>query len=101
MSSAARRREAEQIFSRKLCVSFEERAKHAFSISRLEYICSKMCSRGVTGFDGLYIERRATRCTPGPHLKLARHQTCQESFCRREVSVLRYEGLRVRLRGSL
>jgi len=25
---------------------------------------------GVTGFDGLYIERRATRCMPTQHLKL-------------------------------
>lgn len=30
-----------------------------------------VCSRGVTGFDGSYIERRATRCTPAQHLKLA------------------------------
>jgi len=25
----------------------------------------------VTGFDGLYFERRATQCTPAQHLKLA------------------------------
>jgi len=24
----------------------------------------------VTGFDGLFIEKRATRCTLGPHLKM-------------------------------
>lgn len=31
----------------------------------------KACFRGVTGFDGLYLERRATQCTPAQHSKLA------------------------------
>jgi hypothetical protein len=31
----------------------------------------KACSRGVTGFDGLYLEIRATQCTPAHHLNLA------------------------------
>lgn len=26
---------------------------------------------GVTGFDGLFLERRATQCTPAHHSKLA------------------------------
>ena len=31
----------------------------------------KVYGRGVTGFDGLYLERRATQCTPAHHLNLA------------------------------
>ena len=30
-----------------------------------------MCFLGVTGFDGLLLERRATQCTPAQHSKLA------------------------------
>jgi len=44
----------------------------------------------VTGFDGLYIERCATRCSPGYHLNPLGHQTCQEHTWRRdEVALLR------------
>ena len=56
---------------------------------------------GVTGFDGLYLERRATQCTLVCHLNPTSNQTCQEHSCKREVPVLRYEGLRVRVRGRL
>jgi hypothetical protein len=45
---------------------------------------------GVTGFDGLYFERRATQCTLAYHLNLARKHTCKEHSRKREVSILRY-----------
>ena len=46
---------------------------------------------GVTGFDGLYFERRATQCILAYHFNLARKHTCKEHSCKREVTVLRYE----------
>ena len=60
-----------------------------------------MYSLGVTGFDGLFFERRATQCTSSQHLKLEGNQTCQENSCKRNVTILRYEGLCVRVRDSL
>lgn len=56
---------------------------------------------GVTGFDGLYLERRATQCTLAYHLNLARKHTCKEHSRKREVSVLRCKGLLVRFRDCL
>ena len=32
---------------------------------------SMMYFRGVIGFDGLFLERRATQCTPAQHFNLA------------------------------
>jgi hypothetical protein len=39
-----------------------------------------MCSLGVTGFDGLYLERRATQCTPVQHSKMAGNKLAKNTF---------------------
>ena len=58
-------------------------------------------SSGVTGFDGLYFEIRATRWKIVVHLNLAITNTCKQNCCKRKVSVLRYGPLCVRERVSL
>ena len=60
-----------------------------------------ICFLGVTGFDGLYFERRATQCTLAYHLNLARKHTCKEHSCKRKVAILRYERFCVRFRDCL
>ncbi len=37
---------------------------------------------GVTGFDGLLFERRATQCTPAHHYKLAGTKRAKDTFAR-------------------
>ena len=39
-----------------------------------------MCFRGVTGFDGLFFERRATQCTPAHHLNLAGNKLAKNTL---------------------
>jgi len=34
----------------------------------------------VTGFDGLFFERRATQCTPAQHLKLAGNKLAKNTL---------------------
>ena len=45
---------------------------------------------GVTGFDGLYFEMRATQWMLAYHFNLARNHTCKEHSRKREVAILRY-----------
>ena len=39
-----------------------------------------MYSLGVTGFDGLFFERRATQCTPAHHLNLAGNKLAKNTL---------------------